>query len=61
MQDFLQLSPSYPDLLALKSVRRTLEAMQQNEKFMSAIEEDLMAEAEDEEAEFAEQEALRRI
>jgi hypothetical protein len=27
LQEFLQLSPSYPELLALKSVRRTLEAM----------------------------------
>jgi len=35
--------------------------MQQNEKFMQAIEEDLMAEAEDEEAAFDEAEELRRI
>lgn len=42
LQEFLQLSQNFPDLLQLKQIRRTLEAMQENEKFMAAIEEDLM-------------------
>lgn len=34
LQNFLQLSPGFPDLLTFKSIRKTLEAMQENEKFM---------------------------
>lgn len=39
---FLQLSPSFPELLVLKSIKRTLEQMAENEEFMDAIREDLM-------------------
>lgn len=43
MQAFLQLSPAFPDLLVLKSVRKTLEQMAENEEFMDAIRQDLLA------------------
>ncbi len=39
---FLQLSPSFPDLLVLKSIKKTLEQMAENEEFMDAIREDIM-------------------
>lgn len=39
---FLMLSPAFPDLLVLKSIKRTLEQMAENEEFMDAIREDLM-------------------
>ena len=42
LQQFLQLSPQFPDLLVLKSIKRTLEQMAENEEFMDAIREDLM-------------------
>ena len=40
---FLQLSASFPDLLVLKTIRKTLEQMAENEDFMEAIREDMMA------------------
>lgn len=43
LKDFLKLSPSFPDLIVLKSVRKTLEQMAENEDFMEAIREDIMA------------------
>jgi len=43
LQEFLQLSVTHPDLIMLKAIRKTLEAMQENEEFMHAIEDDLMA------------------
>lgn len=39
---FLQLSPKFPDLVVLKSIKRTLEQMASNEQFMAAIQEDLL-------------------
>lgn len=42
LQSFLQLSPSFPDLLVLKSIKKTLEQMAENEEFMDAIREDIM-------------------
>jgi hypothetical protein len=36
------LSSGYPDLITLRAVEKVLEAMQENEKFMSAIEDDLL-------------------
>jgi len=42
LKDFLMLSPAFPDLLVLKSIKRTLEQMAENEEFMDAIREDLM-------------------
>lgn len=42
MREFLQLSPQFPDVIVLKSVRRTLEQMAENEEFMEAIREDIM-------------------
>lgn len=42
LQDFLKLSPSFPDLIVLKSIKRTLEQMAENEEFMDAIREDIM-------------------
>lgn len=43
LKEFLQLSPSFPDLLVLKSIRKTLEQMAENDDFMEAIREDIMA------------------
>lgn len=43
LKEFLQLSPSFPDLLVLKSIRKTLEQMAENDEFMEAIREDIMA------------------
>ena len=43
LQEFLQLSATHPDLIMLKAMRKTLEAMQENEEFMHAIEDDLLA------------------
>lgn len=43
LKEFLQLSAQHPDLLALKSVKKTLEQMAENEDFMDAIREDIMA------------------
>lgn len=42
LREFLQLSPQFPDVIVLKSVRRTLEQMAENEEFMEAIREDIM-------------------
>ena len=42
LKDFLQLSANHPHLLVLKSVKRTLEQMAENEKFMDAIRDDIM-------------------
>lgn len=43
LKEFLQLSPSFPDLLVVKSIRKTLEQMADNDDFMEAIREDIMA------------------
>ena len=37
------LSSNFPDLLVLKNVRKTLEQMAENEEFMAAIYEDVLA------------------
>ena len=37
LMTFLQLSPSFPDLIVLKSIKKTLEQMAENEEFMDAI------------------------
>jgi threonine synthase len=42
LKQFLQLSPQFPDLLVLKSIRKTMEQMAENEEFMEAIREDIM-------------------
>ena len=42
LQTFLQLSPSFPELVVLKSVKKTLEQMAENEEFMDAIRQDIM-------------------
>ena len=42
LREFLQLSAQHPDVIVLKSVRRTLEQMAENEEFMEAIREDIM-------------------
>jgi hypothetical protein len=44
LKQFLQLSPSFPDLMVLKSIKKTLEQMAENEEFMDAIREDIMYE-----------------
>ena len=41
LSSFLQLSPGYPNLIVLKSVKRTLEEMAANDEFMDAIREDM--------------------
>lgn len=43
LQEFLMLSSNFPDLLVLKNVRKTLEQMAENEEFMAAIQEDVLA------------------
>ena len=59
LKEFLQLSTSHPHLLVLKSIKRTLEQMAENERFMEAIREDIMKGEEKarEEAERAQEEA----
>ena len=42
LKTFLQLSPSFPDLIVLKSIKKTLEQMAENEEFMDAIRQDIM-------------------
>ena len=42
LKDFLQLSANHPHLLVLKSIKRTLEQMAENERFMEAIREDIL-------------------
>lgn len=42
LKNFLQLSPSFPELIVLKSIKKTLEQMAENEEFMDAIREDIM-------------------
>ena len=37
------LSSNFPDLLVLKNVRKTPEQMAENEEFMAAIQEDVLA------------------
>lgn len=44
-------STAHPDLLALKTIHKTLEKMAANEDFMEAIREDIMA-AQQEEQEY---------
>ncbi len=41
LKSFLQLSAGFPNLLVLKSIRKTLEQMAENEEFMDAIREDI--------------------
>ena len=43
LKEFLQLSEQFPDLIVLKSIRKTLEQMAENEDFMEAIREDILA------------------
>lgn len=43
LKDFLQLSPNFPDLIVVKNIKKTLEQMADNEAFMEAIREDVMA------------------
>jgi len=43
LSEFLRLSPAFPDLLVVKTIRRTLEQMAENEEFMDAIREDIEA------------------
>lgn len=57
LREFLQLNAENPDLLLLKSVRRTLELMSENEAFMAAIQEDVLAGEE----QAKEEEALDKI
>ena len=42
LKEFLQLSANHPHLLVLKSIKRTLEQMAENERFMEAIREDIL-------------------
>lgn len=51
LRQFLMLSPAFKDLLVLKSIKRTLEQMAENEEFMDAIREDLI-QAEDGEQDY---------
>lgn len=48
LRQFLQLSPQYPDVLVVRTIRMTLEQMADNEDFMNAIREDIMAAQEEE-------------
>jgi len=57
LREFLQLNAENPNLILLKNVRRTLELMSQNEAFMAAIQEDVLAN----EAQAEEEAALARI
>ena len=57
LREFLQLNPENPQLLLLKNIRRTLELMSENEDFMEAIQEDVLANEEKEH----EEEILARI
>ena len=43
LKQFLALSAGFPNLLVVKSIRKTLEQMSENEEFMDAIREDIMA------------------
>ena len=43
LKEFLQLSPNFPDLIVVKNIKKTLEQMAENEAFMDAIREDVMA------------------
>jgi len=43
LKEFLQLSPNFPDLIVVKNIKKTLEQMAENEAFMEAIREDVMA------------------
>ena len=68
LKEFLQLSTSHPHLLVLKSIKRTLEQMAENERFMEAIREDIMKgeekareEAERAQEDLEEEAALDRI
>jgi hypothetical protein len=42
LKNFLQLSHSFPNLIVLKSVKKTLEQMADNQEFMKAIQQDIM-------------------
>ena len=43
LKEFLQLSPNFPNLIVVKNIKKTLEQMADNEAFMEAIREDVMA------------------
>ena len=43
LREYLQLNEENPNLLLLKHVKRTLEMMSENEAFMAAIEDDVLA------------------
>lgn len=59
LRQFLMLSPAFKDLLVLKSIKRTLEQMAENEEFMEAIREDLMQAEDGEQIEDYENEIAR--
>ena len=59
LRQFLMLSPAFKDLLVLKSIKRTLEQMAENEEFMEAIREDLMQGEDGEQIEDYENEIAR--
>ena len=61
LKEFLQLSANHPHLLVLKSIKRTLEQMAENERFMDAIREDIMKGEEQAREEAEEAAALERI
>ena len=53
LRAFLQINEENPQLLLLKNIRNTLEQMSQNEAFMAAISEDVLASEKQEEEELA--------
>ena len=52
LSEYLQLSPSFPDLFKVKQITKTLDAMQQNEKFMQAIQDDLAEDMENDDEDY---------
>lgn len=58
---YLQLSPSFPELFKIKQITKTLDAMQQNEKFMQAIQDDLAEDMENDAEDEDYQDELNRI
>jgi len=47
LRDFLKLSADHPELISLDQIKQTLEQMAENEAFMAAIQEDMMAQEEE--------------
>ena len=43
LREFFQLNDENPNLLLVKNIRKTLEMMSENEAFMAAIEDDVLA------------------